>query len=124
MTKTEFFGDSEHKFALPFPLIEELQRKTGVSIGILFQRVRGLTFSIADIRETIRLGLIGGGMEPVEAFKLVKTYVENRPLVETMPVALSILELVWFGSPADSQDVKEAAATGNLAAAVSEANHG
>lgn len=126
MKHVTFFGDGEHTFALPFPLIEELERKTGVGIGVLFQRIRSLAFSIADIAETIRLGLIGGGMAPADAFKLVETYVRQRPLAETLPVALSILELVWFGSPADNrddsrQDVSEAAATGDLAAAINEA---
>ena len=57
-----FFGDGEKTFALPFPLIEELQRKTG--IGALFHRVRTLAFDAADLSEIIRLGLIGGGMKP------------------------------------------------------------
>lgn len=103
MKHRAFLGDGEHTFALPFPLIEELQRKTGVGIGLLFQRIRSLSFSIGDISETIRLALIGGGMEPAEAFKLVAVYVQQRPLAESLPVALSILEVVWFGTPADSQ---------------------
>jgi len=101
MKTTAFLGDGEYPFALPFPLVEELQRKTGVGIGALFERVRTLSFSIGDVSETIRLGLIGGGMEPAAAFQLVETYVKQRPLAETLPVALSILEVVWFGAPAD-----------------------
>ncbi|MBX9452636.1 MAG: gene transfer agent family protein [Mesorhizobium sp.] len=104
MKHTAFLGDGEHTFALPHPLIEELERKTSAGIGVLFQRIRSLSFSIADISETIRLALIGGGMEPAEAFKLVETYVRQRPLAESLPVALGILETVWFGTPADSQD--------------------
>ena len=115
---TAFFGDGEHTFAMPFPLIEELQKTTGVTIGVLFQRVRSLTFGISDIAETIRLGLIGGGAQPAQAFRLVELYVKQRPLAETLPVALSILELVWFGSPTDTQDE-----TGQ-AAAINEADHG
>ncbi|MGB6119580.1 MAG: gene transfer agent family protein [Mesorhizobium sp.] len=101
MTVTAFLGDGEHAFALPYPLIEELQRTTGASIGVLFTRVRTLAFAIGDIAETIRLGLIGGGLTPEAAFQLVETYVKPRPLAETLPVAMSILEVVWFGTPAD-----------------------
>lgn len=129
MKHVAFFGDGEQTFALPFPLLKELQNKTGVGIGALFHRVRSLHFSIADISETIRLGLIGGGMQPKDAFALVQTYVENRPLAESLPVALGILDAVWFGTSADSQDdqrhdVTEAAKTGDLAAAINEASHG
>jgi len=113
MKTTAFLGDGEHTFALPFPLAEELQRKTGVGIGALFQRVRTLTFSIADISETIRLGLIGGGMEPKEAFELVRTYVHPRPLAETLPVAMSILEVVWFGAPTDQPADDQSSEAGN-----------
>jgi hypothetical protein len=35
-----FFGDGERTFALPYHLIEELQRKTGIGFGALFQRLR------------------------------------------------------------------------------------
>jgi len=100
MTVTAFLGDGEYPLALPFLLAEELQRKTGVGIGALFQRVRTLTFAINDLAETIRLGLIGGGMEPAAAFQLVETYVKQRPLAETLPVALLILEVLWFGTAA------------------------
>ncbi|MDF1598253.1 gene transfer agent family protein [Mesorhizobium sp. YIM 152430] len=104
MKHVAFFGDGERTFALPFPLIEELQRKTGVGIGALFQRMRSLHFSIADISETIRLALIGGGNDPKEAAALVATYVQTRPLADSIPLAFAILETVWLGSPTTSQD--------------------
>jgi hypothetical protein len=99
MRHVTFFGDGEHAFALPFPMIEELQRKTGIGIGALFYRLRSMQFAIADIAETIRLALIGGGMEPKAALAMVQTYVEKRPLAETLPIALAILETLWFGTP-------------------------
>ena len=152
MKHTAFFGDGEKTFALTTPMIHELERKTGHGIGAIFKRVSAMTFGIADIVETIRLGLIGGGTAPFVADALVKTYVDDRPLAETFPVALGILEVAWFGStitdaqdetgqpdptdPADNaarpradiaeafaSDVQEAAASGDLAAAVREADH-
>lgn len=101
MTHVTFFGDGEHSFALPFPMIEELQRRTGVGIGALFHRVRSMHFTIADISETIRLALIGGGMEPKAALAMVQTYVEKRPLTESLPIVFAILETIWFGSVSD-----------------------
>jgi hypothetical protein len=117
MNHTAFLGDGEHAFALPFHLSKELEATTGVGIGVLFQRVRALAFSISDISETIRLALIGGGMTPAEAFKLVETYVKPRPLAESLPVALGILETVWFGTPADSQDDSDQIDGSNIEAA-------
>ena len=32
-----------------------------------------------DVRETIRIGLVGGGMSPVDASRLLKRYVDEVP---------------------------------------------
>ncbi|MBL0937181.1 MAG: gene transfer agent family protein [Rhizobiaceae bacterium] len=104
MKHVAFFGDGERAFALPYHMIEELQRKTGIGFGALFQRLRTMHFSIADISETIRLALIGGGTDPKEAAALVATYVQARPLADSIPLAFAILETVWLGSPTTSQD--------------------
>lgn len=111
MTHVAFLGDGEKNFALPYDQLIELEAKTGAGIGALFHRVRSLTFGIADIAETIRLGLIGGGTDPETAFLLIDQYVKRRPLAETLPVALGILEAVWFGSPADAQADQDQEAT-------------
>lgn len=103
MTFTRFFGDGEHAFALTYELAIELERKTGVGIGGLFHRVRKLDFAITDLTETIRLALIGGGMEPKDAFELTQAYVARRPIAESFPLVLSILESVWFGAPTNTQ---------------------
>lgn len=99
-----FFGDGEKTFALTFPMIKELEAKTGAGIGVLFRRIQSLAFSAADLSEIIRLGLIGGGMAPEPAMQLVKTYVDDRPLSESLPVAMGILSARWFGStPAEDE---------------------
>lgn len=92
-----FFADTERDFTFTFDLIAELERKTGVGIGALFNRLFRGDFSLADITDTIRLGLIGGGASPEQAAAIVRTYVENRPLSETYPIAVAILETLWFG---------------------------
>ena len=103
-THRAFFGDTERAFTFSFDLISELERKTGVGIGALFNRLFHGDFSLADIVETIRLGLIGGGVTPEQAATIVRTYVENRPLSETYPLAVAILETIWSGGakPTDS----------------------
>ena len=61
-----------------------------------------------DLRETIRLGLIGGGMDPLDALVLVKRYVDDRPLMENVLPAWRILSAALMG-PEDDAPGKEAA---------------
>ncbi|MBE7183444.1 MAG: gene transfer agent family protein [Methylobacterium mesophilicum] len=98
---TVFFGDRERTFALPLPQLEELERVTDCGIGeMFFHRIKALAFRHSDLAQVIRLALIGGGESPKEAAELVAAYVSNRPLGETLPIALAVLEAVMFGNAA------------------------
>lgn len=96
---TAFFGDAEYPFRLTPALVIELEHKTGAGIGALCGRIFNRQFAQADIHETIRLSLIGGGLKPERAAALIASYAVDRPLSETYPVAVAILENVWFGQP-------------------------
>lgn len=47
----------------------------------------------------IRQGLIGGGLEPTAATKLVRTYIEKRPPAENIVFATMILQAGIQGVP-------------------------
>jgi hypothetical protein len=96
---TAFFGDAEYPFRLSPALIIELEHKTGAGIGALCSRIFNRQFAQADIHETIRLSLIGGGLKPERATALIASYAADRPLSETYPLAVAILDAVWFGQP-------------------------
>jgi hypothetical protein len=96
-THRQFFGDAEREFRLTPELIAELERKTGAGIGGLCRRLFAGNFHHADVLEAIRLALIGGGETPQVAASLIAVYAANRPLAETYPLAVSILETAWFG---------------------------
>lgn len=96
-----FFGDGERAFALTPILIAELERKCGCGVGALFKRVGAQEFYFADLLEIVRLGLVGGGENPKIAASLVEVYAASRPLIEVLPLALSILETSFFGRPQD-----------------------
>lgn len=97
-TKTRaFFGDAEHDFQLTPEMIVELERLIGSGIGTIFGRLARNEFSFTEVVETIRLGLIGGGMAPQKALALVDAYARRRPMSETLPTALAVLEALWFG---------------------------
>jgi hypothetical protein len=98
LTHRAFFGDSERDFRITPELIVELERKTGAGIGGLCRRLFAGDFKHADVTETIRLALIGGGTSPKEADALTNAYAVNRPLSEIYPLAVSILETLWFGA--------------------------
>lgn len=121
MAQTEItlaFGDGEYLFRLGLAQINELQAKCGIGIGGLYARLlKGryimqsgqqvgaageAEFFIADIIETLRQGLIGGGkglvdgqavqVTPLVANRLVQSYgPPARPVVEGWTVAAAVL---------------------------------
>jgi hypothetical protein len=108
-THRQFFGDREREFVLTPALIVELERTTGTGIGALFRRLAANEFR--HLIETVRLGLIGGGASPEEAHALVAAYVAGRPILEAYPLALSILEALFFGGSREQSTRTDEAAT-------------
>lgn len=95
------WADGTYRFALLLGQIRELEenRKTGARRILL--KLRSGDEDFDDIRETIRLGLIGGGLKPPEALKLVKRYVDERPRGENLMPAMLILQAHIIGNPDD-----------------------
>lgn len=69
----------------------------------LFAMLRqiGGDWRVDDVRETIRLGLIGGGMSPTDAFVFVSGYVDPYPLTDNTGLAASILMHALIGDQDD-----------------------
>lgn len=106
------FADGEYPFQLKGKEIEELQKlcgdpehgRLGMGIGEIGARVFTGRYGVREIRETIRIGLVGGGMSPPEARRLIAFYVDGRPIAEPAgespyDVARLILEANFFGVP-------------------------
>lgn len=105
------WGDGEQTFRLAIAQIRELQEKTDCGpMELLNRMVRG-TWRLDDVRETIRLGLIGGGLEPIHALSKIARYVDMRPLSESVPTAQAILSVMIFG-----KDEEDAPPVGELKA--------
>lgn len=120
------FADGNYRFWLPLPQVVELERKTGSSIIAIEERLRaaigadgaqddpifvflgGGNATVADVRETLRLALWGGGgglvdgqeveVGPNTARQLVDAYVyPARPLSEGVVQAWRVLHAALHG---------------------------
>lgn len=112
---TKIWGDGEYTFRLPLGQLRELQDKTQAGPYEVLMRIRAGTWRLDDVRETVRLGLIGGGLPPPAAFQLVARYVDQRPLIESVGLAAEILAFAILG-PEDDTPGKAAAAGEDTAA--------
>ncbi|MBU0642405.1 MAG: gene transfer agent family protein [Alphaproteobacteria bacterium] len=95
MVEINWIG-GEHEFALRLGELRALQDKCDAGPEEVFNRLRLGTWRVDDILETIRLGLIGGGLEKAEARKVINT-VEGNPLVQFKLVAITILADALIG---------------------------
>lgn len=93
------WADGSYTFKLGWGELELLQEKTDCGPLFLLDRLAGKNWRVGDISHTIRLGLIGGGMKPEDALKLVRNYVESRPPLENTMLAYYILNAGVQGAP-------------------------
>lgn len=91
------WADGEHTFRLALGQVRELQEKCDAGPAELFARMFNQAYRVDDLRETIRLGLIGGGMTPAKASTIVERYVDARPLAESVDPAKAILGALIYG---------------------------
>jgi len=104
------WADGQHKFNIArVGQILELEEKCGSGLSEVFSRLREGKWKLNDIRETIRLGLIGAGEDPLKALALITRYVDQRPLVESVQVAIVIVMAALVGVPGDEVGKKEKA---------------
>lgn len=111
-------GDDEFSIA-PIKNVMLLEEKCGAGIYEIAGRLASVLQHAAlkqlggrayanDVRETIRLGLMGGGKLPEEANKIVADCVDGWPLAHSTIVAYKILEAYLVGVPGDPLGKPEA----------------
>lgn len=91
------WADDTHRFALPLAQLEELQERCDAGPLLIFQRLQTGQWRTSDVYHTLRLGLVGGGMTPVAALKLVQRYVVDRNWLENAVAAAAIIAAVLHG---------------------------
>ena len=68
------FGPDEQDFRLAFGELVELQEATGKGPGRIQLDLAENKWAARDISEVLRIGLIGGGMDPMKALAMVRRY--------------------------------------------------
>lgn len=97
------FADGTYGFRLAIGELEELQEKTAVGPYALLRRLLANDWRIEDVVHTLRLGLIGDGVKPTDASKLVQRYVEQRPdWVTNAMLAQAIVSAALVGAPEEA----------------------
>jgi hypothetical protein len=96
---TEDFADGTYEFCMNYGAIRMLQEARDMGPLFIWGLLEANAWRVEDIREIIRCGLIGGGMAPVKANKMVTMYVEARPIMENAALAKRILGAGLIGAP-------------------------
>lgn len=113
------WGGEERTFRLALGEIRKLQERTNAGPYELLRRLTTGTWRVDDLRETIRLGLVGGGTvvndkgatDDNRIARLVRDYVDERPLQQSVMVAARILEAALAGAPDEDIPKSEGAET-------------
>jgi hypothetical protein len=104
----QFFGGKDRTFLLTIGGLEELQDLTRFGPRALLQRIAA-EFRPDDIRETLRLGLIGGGMEGEAAARMVDREVVPGRLLKCGAPAIAVLSRALDGDEDDAPGESKAA---------------
>lgn len=129
LTKVELaWADGDYVFDIgPLGAIRELEEKCDAGAAVIFHRLASNAWKDADVRETIRVGLIGAGMSQADALKLVKTHIDGQPRTPHVSPALAILMAYQFGvgdDPNDDDVIEDDPTAGKAEAEVSSAATG
>lgn len=122
---TAAFGDGEYRFRLAYGQLQALEEACGgIGAPVIAEALATKTFRVGYVRETIRLGLIGGGLSQSDALVKVRRFVESfeggTDYWQNSLLAWSIIH-ASLRPPADGGALKKAAGTRKRAARVPEA---
>lgn len=104
------WGDQDRVFDVqPLKWLRELEVKTGVGAYKLLILLKTGEWRVDQIRHIVRTGLLGGGLTDQEANGLMSTQFDNRPIMESVPLAAAILGAGLYGGsePTKKDEAKE-----------------
>jgi len=100
------WADGTYAFRLAWGELEKLQEACDAGPYVVLNRLVDNTWRVGDLSNVIRLGLIGGGMTPVDALQKVREYVEKRPPMENLMTARAVLSAGLVGAPEEQIEKK------------------
>jgi hypothetical protein len=114
----------QHRFFLGIGELRALQKLTDAGPMWVFGRLTSQQWLVDDVYETIRLGLIGGGMSEADARKMVDRHVAGNAggFYKHVVLAVNILRLSIIGDEDDV--VGETPATEPMTETVAESSSG
>lgn len=86
------YGDGDHLFRLDVKRLIELETACNCGPFVLEEKFRNRRCTTKEMREAIRLGLDGGGLEPVKALSLLKRYFDERSPLESWYAAYAVIQ--------------------------------
>lgn len=101
------FGDGDHTFKIGWGQLAKIQEACDAGPFVILDRLASGRWKIEDIREPLRWGLIGGGLAPSEALKLIRDYVEDRPPHENLGIARQVMMAGVLGAPDEDRTPKK-----------------
>lgn len=103
-TVTAPFGDKAYDFRLGIKELVEHDRLCDAGPEHILKAIYDGSWRVSHIRETIRLGLIGAGTDPITALVLLDVYAGEGHLMGLKPLAASILAAAVMGAPEEEAD--------------------
>ncbi len=94
---TSEWAGKERLFRLAFGDVLDLEQACESGIGPIYARLISGQFKLGDIWHTLRLGLIGGGMEALRAKALLVDQFDRRPYVDHAALAAEIILALMTG---------------------------
>ena len=92
------WAGKDRLFRLDFGGVLDLEEACGKeAIGAIFLRISSGKFYASDIWHTIRLALIGGGENKIEAKRLMEKHFDRTPYTENASIAGEILIALMTG---------------------------
>lgn len=106
------WADGDYTFRLGNGELIMLQDATDCGPYFLLDKLGSKHWKVEEISHIIRLGLIGGKVEPTKALNLVRAYVEALPPMQSVPLAYAILAAGVQGAPDDQPKKRRGRAKG------------
>jgi hypothetical protein len=104
------WGGDLRQFRLGIDELLALQDKRDAGPQEIANRLRTQSWRVQDVHETIRLGLMGGGMDAKLAQRLVDEQARPGKLTSSALIAFAIIVSALQGDESDPVGKKEAAA--------------